>query len=115
MTELTFVKGAPGWRGFEVHGHSGYARAGSDIVCSAVSALTQTAAMALEELLHLDIDLRVKEKEGYLSCYLPCGMDADIRAQAELLLNAMALGLRDIEQSYSAYIHITERTEEDGR
>lgn len=108
MTELTLVKGAQGWKGFEVHGHSGYAEEGSDIVCSAISALTQTTALALEELLHLKTDLRVQE--GELSCYLPCGIDADIRPQAELLLEAMALGLRDIAEGYSAYIHITERT-----
>ena len=47
MTEITvFLKdGKP--IGFDAHGHTGYAECGEDIVCAAVSAITQTAAIKI--------------------------------------------------------------------
>ena len=47
MTEITvFLKGGKPI-GFDAHGHTGYAECGEDIVCAAVSAITQTAAMGV--------------------------------------------------------------------
>ena len=49
MTEITvFLKGGKPI-GFDAHGHTGYAECGEDIVCAAVSAITQTAAMGVSE------------------------------------------------------------------
>lgn len=107
MTNVVLLKSGKDIRGFEVHGHSGYAEAGSDIVCSAVSALTQTAAMGLEELLRLELEL--SSAEGELSCLLPREMDAKIRPQAQLILETMALGIRAMTQTYGKYIKLTER------
>ena len=46
MTEITvFLKGGKPI-GFDAHGHTGYAECGEDIVCAAVSAITQTAGWA---------------------------------------------------------------------
>lgn len=108
MTDVTLLRSGNGLEGYEVYGHCGYADAGYDIVCSAISALTQTTAMGLKQLLKLHIALEVEE--GALSCILPRSMDDDTRRQAELLLETMTLGLRDIEESYGDYINITERT-----
>ena len=108
MTELTLLQSREGIEGFELHGHCGYADAGYDIVCSAVSALTQTAAMALEQILHLQIALEIEE--GEMTCILPAQMDDGIYRQAQLILETMLLGLRDIAETYSDYINISERT-----
>ena len=40
MTKVTIFKQQGLYKGFEVSGHSGYADAGEDIVCAAISALT---------------------------------------------------------------------------
>ena len=91
MTEITvFLKdGKP--IGFDAHGHTGYAECGEDIVCAAVSAITQTAAMGG---LYLMLEKTVKGSK---------------LQQAELILGTMLLGLRSVEQDYSDYLKLTER------
>ncbi|MBQ9855288.1 MAG: ribosomal-processing cysteine protease Prp, partial [Clostridia bacterium] len=48
MTKVVFYSDEKGmiW-GFEASGHAGYAESGSDIVCAAISALTQATAGGL--------------------------------------------------------------------
>ncbi|OGO76636.1 MAG: hypothetical protein A2Y23_06460, partial [Clostridiales bacterium GWB2_37_7] len=54
---------------FKVDGHAGFAKSGDDIVCSAVSVLTQTTVQGLKMV--ADIDIEYEIKDGYLSCRLP--------------------------------------------
>ena len=42
--------------GFRAQGHSGYAQSGSDIVCAAISALTQTFANGLSNVLQVPVE-----------------------------------------------------------
>ena len=67
MTEITvFLKdGKP--IGFDAHGHTGYAECGEDIVCAAVSAITQTAAMGVSDLSAARPHWRLKT-EGSIWC-----------------------------------------------
>ena len=62
MTEITvFLKdGKP--IGFDAHGHTGYAECGEDIVCAAVSAITQTAAMAVTDIDRCPAALKIKNE-----------------------------------------------------
>ena len=95
MTEITvFLKdGKP--IGFDAHGHTGYAECGEDIVCAAVSAITQTAALEI--------------KDGGLYLMLEKTVKGSKLQQAELILGTMLLGLRSVEQDYSDYLKLTER------
>jgi len=88
--------------GFEVSGHSGFGPYGSDIVCAGVSALTQTAIKSLKQLAGASPDLKIKE--GFMACHLPEGGGG---SQAQLLVEAMVLGLKDIAESYPGNIAIT--------
>ena len=45
----------------KVTGHADYSEYGSDIVCSAVSALTQTALLGLLNVAQLDIEYSINE------------------------------------------------------
>ena len=56
--------------GFVVSGHSGYADEGNDIVCSAISSLSQMACVGLENVLKVNPIIKIDEKKAYLSCYL---------------------------------------------
>ena len=51
MTTITVFYRGERIAGFRAKGHSGYAESGSDIVCAAVSAITQTACLGLMERL----------------------------------------------------------------
>lgn len=91
---------------FVVKGHSGLRPRGEDIVCAGVSVLVQTAAYSLRELLHLPVDITVRD--GYLSCVLPREMSSEVRQKADLLLDSMLLGLKATKSSHPQYIRIDE-------
>ena len=92
---------------FEVKGHSGYADAGEDIVCAAVSAITQTAALGLSEVLKLNIELQIAD--GHLTCILPMIEKESLREQADVIVNTMQAGLQNLVKEYSSYIKILTR------
>lgn len=98
---------------FLVHGHSGYARAGSDIVCAAVSSVSQAAVLGLTEVLGLQIGLEMEEDSGlagpYLECVLPSDLDYSIREKANILLQTMFLTIKSIEEQYSKFVQILEQ------
>ena len=101
MTEITvFLKGGKPI-GFDAHGHTGYAECGEDIVCAAVSAITQTAAMGVSELVRCPAALEIKD--GGLYLMLEKTVKGSKLQQAELILGTMLLGLRSVEQDYSDF------------
>ncbi len=97
--------------GFTVLGHAGYAAYGEDIVCSAVSALTQAAAMGLSE--YLDAVGELKVQEGEMRLMLTKGLSESEAIQAKAILETMRLGLFGILEEYPGHIEIEEKTEED--
>ncbi|NLY43667.1 MAG: ribosomal-processing cysteine protease Prp [Clostridiaceae bacterium] len=100
---------------FVIRGHSGYARAGSDIVCAAVSSVSQAAVLGLTEVLGLKIGLKIEEDSGfkgsgpYLECILPSDLDSNFREKANILLQTMFLTIKSIEEQYSEYVQILEQ------
>ena len=53
MINAVLYKASVGYTGFELTGHAEYADEGSDIVCAAVSAVTQTLAIQAENVLEM--------------------------------------------------------------
>lgn len=89
--------------GFEVSGHAGYARAGKDIVCSAVTVLCFNTVNAVEKFTDIPFKAEADEKcGGYLKVLFPLeGMESH---DAQLLLETLALGLSDIALEYKNYL-----------
>ena len=96
---------------FTVEGHAGYADRGSDIVCAAVSAITQTTILGLEEI--LDLTANIEIKEGKLSLILN-ERDPEKSMQAELLLETMVLGLYGIKTEHEEHLSIREEEVDPG-
>ena len=92
--------------GFEVRGHAGYADAGEDIVCAGVSAVLQTAALALEQLFSIKPYLVVTH--GHMVCRLPNYDDPQDRLRAQTILQAAILGCRNIALQYPNHIQLRE-------
>ncbi|WHH58163.1 ribosomal-processing cysteine protease Prp [Petroclostridium sp. X23] len=94
-----------------IYGHSGYAKVGSDIVCAAVSSVSQSAVLGLTRVLNIQVGLEVREsmKEPYLECVLPQELSADLREKANIILETMLLTLREFEEQYRKYIRILEQ------
>ncbi|MCR4420822.1 MAG: ribosomal-processing cysteine protease Prp [Clostridia bacterium] len=111
--DLYYRRGRP--VGLVVRGHAGYGPHGRDIVCAAVSALAQTAVLALERLLGLKP--RVRVEDGYLECFLAGGGEGDPPPEAGLIFEVAALGLAEIRRVHPGYlvIHRREQTDRDER
>lgn len=89
--------------GFEISGHAGYALAGEDIVCSAVTVLAFNTVNAIERFTEIPFRCETDEKNGgYLKVLFPYEGLADHDTQ--LLLEAMVMGLSGIETEYKQYL-----------
>ena len=93
--------------GFEANGHAEYADEGSDIVCSAISALTQTTLMGLTEVVKAPVGFSIEDGDIY--CVLGEDSTPAQTEQAELLFKVMRVGLTSIAQAYEGHLIITER------
>lgn len=94
--------------GFEVTGHAGYARAGRDIVCAAVSALAQGAVAGLKHFYRDQV--QASQRKGKLKCHLiPMPSEADRLSyrEAQAILIAMHLGLKAIAEQYPKHLRIS--------
>lgn len=107
MTRITVRYSCGRPVGFTAKGHSGYADKGEDIVCAAVSALTETAYLGITEIVGADVD--AEQKDGELRLTLKPDVSGESREKAELILETMLLGLRSIEENYSDYLKILKR------
>ncbi|MDN5347284.1 MAG: uncharacterized protein PWP65_848 [Clostridia bacterium] len=108
MTRIIIWRQAEGGiKGFEVKGHAGFQAKGKDIVCAAVSALTQTSVLGLEK--YLATPPQVSIEAGKLTCFLPPGLSGQEEERAHIILETMYLGLRAIAASYQDYIQLETR------
>lgn len=107
MTKIEIFKAGQDIVGFAAAGHTGFARRGEDIVCAAVSVLTQTAVIGLQEVLGIQADVQIKD--GFLKCVLPQRLPDPERQQSQLILRVMYAGLQAVFQEYGAdYLEIEE-------
>ena len=65
--------------GFSAKGHAGYADAGEDIVCAAISALTQATEYGLTEVIHAPVEHRLNEKRADYAVELADSADTATR------------------------------------
>jgi len=88
---------------FNIEGHSDYAEAGSDIVCSAVSAISITTINGITDV--LKIKPRYVMEDGYLNLSLQGNLPDEID-KCQVLLETMLLGLKNLEKNYRNYIKV---------
>ncbi len=96
MTTVVIFKSNGSYKGFTCTGHAGFAAFGKDIVCAAVSALVINTVNAVQTLAEEKTD--VSTKDGVIECHFP----DEANDKTRLLMDAMVLGLRDIERNYGS-------------
>lgn len=94
-------------RSFSIKGHADYDEYGKDIVCAGVSAVTVGTVNAVEAL--TGVVLANHMENGWLQAKLPDHLSMEQEEKVNLLLEAMLVMLRTIEQSYGDYITIQEQ------
>lgn len=105
MIEIDLVRDRQGRIvSYRVCGHSGCGEAGSDVVCAAVSALTQAPLLGLERHLKLALSYAVDEKDGILEVALNSAPDA----LTEAVLETMYYALKSVADQRPEYVRIHE-------
>ena len=106
MTRCEFFTENDRITGFSVSGHSGYAEAGADIVCAAISAVVTMAEATLNEVCGAKAKVRVKEEDARITLTLPVSCDEEESVQA--VLAGMMLTLMSLRDDYPDYIEVLE-------
>ncbi|MEJ5257351.1 MAG: ribosomal-processing cysteine protease Prp [Fervidobacterium sp.] len=101
MISCKFVKEDNLYKSFEISGHALYAKKGKDIVCAAVSSVSQHTARVLEVE-----GAVVKIEEGYLRVERISKNEISQRFVEELVVT-----LKDIEEQYPRYVKVDVRVE----
>lgn len=89
----------------EASGHTGYAESGEDIVCAALSAIIQTAALGLTEVAKIAATIDRNDEDGYFRLTLP-SLGEEKRHEADLILETALCGITDIAKSYTDFIKL---------
>lgn len=87
--------------GLTVYGHAGYAEIGNDIICAAVSALTQGLVHSLKALTNDEISYRIAG--GHVDIEYK-----DLSEQGCLLVDSFFIAVSDIQRTYgNKYVQAT--------
>lgn len=76
-----------------IHGHSGYANPGSDIICAGISALSQAFCMEAD-------NAEINTDDGFLS------VAAEMTPNNKVRLDMLVSGLKAISEEYPQYLEI---------
>ena len=100
MTTVVFRMEGDRITGFEARGHSGYAEAGADIVCAAVTSAVRLAECAVNDVLGLEAAVKVKEKDASISLKLPGGLGQTNESTCQTLLTALMVYCVQLHEEY---------------
>ena len=107
MTRCEFFTEGDRITGFSISGHSGYAEAGQDIVCAAISAVVTMAETTINDVCGAKAKVRVREQENArITLTLPASCDEEESVQA--VLAGMMLTLCSLRDDYPDYIEVLE-------
>ena len=106
MTKCEFFRDHERITGFSVSGHSGYAEAGDDIVCAAVSAVVDMAETTINDVCGGKAKTRVTEEDARITLTLPSVCEEEETIQA--VLAGMMLYLINLRDKFEDYIEVLE-------
>ena len=106
MTKCEFFRQNERITGFSICGHSGYAEAGQDIVCAAISAAVSLAECTINDVCGGKAKVRVKEEDARITLTLPTSCDEEETVQA--VLSGMLVTLLSFREDYPDYIEVLE-------
>ena len=81
--------------------------AGEDIYCAAVSALTQSACIGLEQVAHANV--KVSIRDGFLSARV--SEEEAAREACQTIFQTLALGLASMQEAYPEHLQILEEVQ----
>ncbi len=106
MTKIVFIKQGEDFVRITSEGHTGYACQGEDIVCAALSALVQGAALGIMQVVGVKADYRVDQNKGSLSLALPKNLGKDKQHDCNVIIKTLLASVSDLQKGYSEYIEV---------
>ena len=108
MTTVVFRMEGDRITGFEARGHSGYAEAGADIVCAAVTSAVRLAECAVNDVLGLGASVKVRESDASITMKIPGGLSEANETTCQTLLAALMVHFASLHEEYPDHISVME-------
>ena len=113
MTTVTFYKTGGYYYGFEEQGHTGFAEAGDDILCAALSSMTSLIINTIEVSFATSVDYTIDEKTTDIKLIAKSALpkyEKDERKQFAIsgLIQAYFIQLMDLVEDYYDYLDVRE-------
>ena len=113
MTKITFFKRNGVYYGFRETGHSGYADAGEDIVCAALSAMTMLIVNTVEVSYASDVEYTIDEDMADITVKVPAALDLSDENETKRfaisgLIQGYFIQLMDMLEDYYDYLSVEE-------
>ena len=106
-TTVTFLKRSDGaLLGYRANGHSGYAEAGADIVCAAVSALIQAALNGMANVVKAPVMYEVDDEKAILTACLTPECTKELLEKAQIILKTLLEAIQAIASQYPRNVRI---------
>ena len=111
MTKVVFLRSDGVFYGFREEGHAGYAEAGADIVCAALSAMTMLLINAAEIAYASDVEYTIDEENANISVICRAALpeyeeDERKRYAVSGLFCAYYYQLNDMLEEYYDYLEV---------
>ena len=108
MTTITFQSQGSRVIGFDVQGHSGYAEAGADIVCAAVTSAVRLVETTVNDVLGLGASVKVRESDASITMKIPGGLSEANETTCQTLLAALMVHFASLHEEYPDHIEVLE-------
>ena len=108
MTTVAFHMEGDRITGFDARGHSGYAEAGADIVCAAVTSAVRLVEATVNDVLGLAAAVRTDERRALVSLRLPGGLGPAAESTCQSLLTGLMLYFTMLHDEYPENIEVLE-------
>ena len=108
MTTVVFRMEDDRITGFEARGHSGYAEAGEDIVCAAVTSAVRLVETTVNDVLGLAASVKIREQDASISLHLPGGLSPTAESTCQSLLTGLMVYFSALHDEYPDNIEVLE-------
>ena len=108
MTTVVFRMEDDRITGFEARRHSGYAEAGEDIVCAAVTSAVRLVETTVNDVLGLAAAVKVREQDASISLRLPGGLDEVTESTCQSLMTGLMVYFAQLHDEYPDNIEVLE-------
>ena len=108
MTAVVFRMEDDRITGLEAKGHSGYAEAGEDIVCAAVTSAVRLVETTVNDGLGLAASVKIREQDASISLRLPGGLDEVTESTCQSLMTGLMVYFAQLHDEYPDNIEVLE-------